>query len=499
MIEQPINTLNDVLAVLDMPPLEVDKVITDLTLDSRRIAGGELFVAVPGFNSDGRDFIADACQRGAVAVLAERSVDYPLPVSCMDAPVISVEKLQGRVGVLAHRYYRQPSETVKVVGVTGTNGKTSCCWFIAQIMERMGQPCAVMGTVGKGMPGQLSSSLNTTADVLSTHAFIARLAEQKVPALAMEVSSHGLDQGRVDGVTFEVALFTHISRDHLDYHGSLEAYAKAKAKLFSEGQYRHAVIGKDDAFSELMLESCPDRSTVITWSLQDASADVYASDIQVLPQGFKAVVHTPWGQGEMVTSQLGRFSLENLLAVIASLGVQGFDLQAVLNAVPQLTTVPGRMQRFGGGNQPLVLVDYAHTPDAISSVLAALREHGASRLGCIYGCGGDRDRGKRPLMTKAALSGADFAVLTSDNPRTESPDAIIEDAMVDVKGADRQRLQVVIDRADAITQTIAAARAGDILVVAGKGHEDYQEIHGVRHPFDDAACVQQALEAWGQA
>ena len=423
MTEQSINTLNDVLATLNMPSLEVDKVITDLTLDSRKIVGGELFIAVPGFNTDGRDFIADACKRGAVAVLAEAEDNYPLPVSCMGAPVIEVDHLQKQIGALANRYYRHPSKAVKVVGVTGTNGKTSCCWFISQIMEKLGQPCAVMGTVGKGIPGQLASSLNTTADVLSTHSFVAHLAKKDIPALAMEVSSHGLDQGRVDGMTFEVVLFTHISRDHLDYHGSLEAYAQAKAKLFSHYSCRHAVIGKDSAFSELMLNACTDKSNVTTWSLEDVSADVYASDIEVLPQGFKALIHSPWGQSELYTSQLGRFNLENLLAVIATLGVQGFDLQAVLDIVPTLETVPGRMQRFGGGGQPLVLVDYAHTPDAINSVLTALREHGAPRLGCIYGCGGDRDRGKRPLMTKAALAGADFAVLTSDNPRTESPQA----------------------------------------------------------------------------
>ncbi|OED40188.1 UDP-N-acetylmuramoyl-L-alanyl-D-glutamate--2,6-diaminopimelate ligase [Endozoicomonas sp. (ex Bugula neritina AB1)] len=481
-----------------MPPLKVNKAITDLTFDNRRIVGGELFIAIPGFNTDGRDYIADACKRGAMAVLAEGEGDYPLPVSCMDAPVIRVDNLQKRVGVLANRYYRQPSEDVKVIGVTGTNGKTSCCWFISQIMEKLGVSCAVMGTVGKGIPGRLSSSLNTTADVLSTHAFLAELVEQQVSSLAMEVSSHGLDQGRVDGVFFEVALFTHISRDHLDYHGSLEAYAQAKARLFSHGQYHHAVIGKDDDFYELMRSACNDQSKVVTWSLEDASADVYASDIKVLHQGFKAQVHTPWGQGEMNTSQLGRFSLENLLAVIASLGIQGFDIQAVLDIVPTLETVPGRMQRFGGGDQPLVLVDYAHTPDAINSVLTALREHGAARLGCIYGCGGDRDRGKRPLMTKAALSGADFVVLTSDNPRSESPQMIIDDALMGIDSTDQKRLTIVVDRAQAIASTIATAKSGDILVVAGKGHEDYQEVHGKRHYFDDREQVREALSNWGQ-
>lgn len=499
MTGKPIKSINGVLAVLDLPPLEVDKEVTNLTLDSRSIVGGELFVAVPGFSSDGRDFIADACKRGAVVVLAEAGDEYVLPFECMDRPVIPVAELQKKVGMLADRYYRQPSEQLKVVGVTGTNGKTSCCWFLAQIMKKLGKECALMGTIGKGLPGQLTSSVNTTADVLSTHRYIAGLAQNDIPALAMEVSSHGLDQGRVDGLTFDVALFTHISRDHLDYHKTLEEYAKAKAKLFSQSKFRHAVIGKDDVFSQLMLDSCPEGSHVLTWSLEDTSADVYASNIRLWSQGISAQIHTPWGQCDLQAAMLGRFNLENLLAVIAVLGVQGYPLNKVIAAVEKLETVPGRMQRFGGDGKPLVLVDYAHTPDAISSVLSSLREHGARKLGCIYGCGGDRDRGKRPEMTRAAVSGADYAVLTSDNPRTESPEAIIADALEGISEAEQGRIQVIADRGEAIARAVSAAEAEDILVVAGKGHEDYQEVNGVRHHFDDREQVEQALANWRQS
>ena len=496
MTGQPINSLNGVLAALNIAPLEVDKEVTNLTLDSRSIVGGELFVAVPGFSSDGRDFIADACKRGAIAVLAEAADDYVLPFECMERPVIPVPELQKKVGLLADRYYRHPSEQVKVVGVTGTNGKTSCCWFLSQLLRKLGTDCALMGTIGKGLPGQMASSVNTTADVLSAHRYIAGLAENNIPALAMEVSSHGLDQGRVDGLTFDVALFTHISRDHLDYHNTLEEYAQAKAKLFSHCQFRHAVIGIDDAFSRMMLDSCPEGSRVTTWSLENTSADVYASNIQLESQGIRAKIHTPWGEHELNAAMLGRFNLENLLAVIAVLCVQGYPLDKLISAVADLETVPGRMQRFGGVDKPLVLVDYAHTPDAISSVLSSLREHGARRLGCIYGCGGDRDRGKRPEMTRAAVTGADYAVLTSDNPRTESPDAIIADALEGISPEEQVRIEVIVDRAEAIAHTVSAAEAGDILVVAGKGHEDYQEVNGVRHHFDDSEQVQQALANW---
>ena len=506
------NTLNGVLAELQLPAVAVDKKLNHMTLDSRKIIGGELFIAIPGVQSDGRKYIADALEKGAAAVLVDDSEGFDVSAAMDCESVFIVPDLSGKVGSLANRFYRQPSEKLNVIGVTGTNGKTSCCWFISEILGQLGKPCALMGTVGRGLPGQMEASLNTTSDVVSLQQYLGQLVSDGVQALAMEVSSHGLDQGRVSGVSFNVALFTHISRDHLDYHGSLEKYAAAKARLFSECTYRYAVIGKDDEFSELMLSSCPLNANVTTWSLEDASADVYLSDIEVLPQGFRATIHTPWGVGTLATSLLGRFNLENLLAVIAALGVQGYSLDRLLAAIPLISAPPGRMQQFGGGSQPLVLVDYAHTPDAIESVLSSLREHCAQlesaikrsakdreqRVGnivCVYGCGGDRDRGKRPLMTAAALNGADMAVLTSDNPRTEDPLQIIADALEGIANDDRRRVQVIADRSEAIRSTIASASAGDIIVIAGKGHENYQEIHGVRHHFDDAEQVQLVLQS----
>ncbi len=502
------NTLNGVLAGLQLPPVAVDKELNHLTLDSRKITGGELFIAIPGAQSDGRKYIADALSKGAAAVLVDDDEGFdPLSVAGHES-VFIVPGLREKVGSLADRFYRHPSELLTIIGVTGTNGKTSCCWFVSEILKQQGKPCALMGTVGRGLPGQMEASLNTTSDVVSLHQYLGHLVDEGVPALAMEVSSHGLDQGRVSGVSFDVALFTHISRDHLDYHGSLEEYAIAKAKLFSHCSYRYAVIGKDDAFSELMLSSCPEGSNIVTWSLEDASADVYLSNIQTLPQGFRASVHSPWGSGDLNTALLGRFNLENLLAVIAALGVQGYSLDSLLSAIPLISTPPGRMQQFGGGSQPLVLVDYAHTPDAIDSVLSSLREHcsvikrsikeceqGVSNIVCVYGCGGDRDRGKRPLMTAAALNGADKIVLTSDNPRTEDPEQIFTDALEGVSNQDRQRMSVIADRSEAIHSAITAASAGDIVVIAGKGHENYQEINGVRHHFDDAEQVQSSLQS----
>ncbi|WP_257263064.1 UDP-N-acetylmuramoyl-L-alanyl-D-glutamate--2,6-diaminopimelate ligase [Endozoicomonas sp. ONNA2] len=505
------NTLNGVLAELQLPGVAVDKKLSHLTLDSRRITGGELFIAIPGIQSDGRHYIADALEKGAAAVLVDDSEGFDLSAAKGCESVFFVPDLSGKVGSLANRFYRQPSEQLSIIGVTGTNGKTSCCWFIAEILGQLGKPCALMGTVGRGMPGQMEASLNTTSDVITLQQYLGQLVADGVQALAMEVSSHGLDQGRVSGVSFEVALFTHISRDHLDYHGSLENYAAAKARLFSQCTYRYAVIGKDDAFAPLMLSSCPPNANITTWSLEDASADVYLSHIEALPQGFRATIHTPWGVGTLATSLLGRFNLENLLAVIAALGVQGYALDRLLAAIALISAPPGRMQQFGGGPQPLVLVDYAHTPDAIDSVLCSLREHRAQivkmqpsakdcekdvgNIVCIYGCGGDRDRGKRPLMTLAALRGADKAVLTSDNPRTEDPLQIIADALDGIAQNDRRRIQVIADRSEAISSTITSAGTGDIIVIAGKGHENYQEIQGVRHHFDDAEQVQLVLQS----
>ena len=492
MAERLLKTLNEVLAVLEQPLLGQDRAISGLALDSRRLVGGELFLAVPGFAVDGRNYIASAEESGAAAVLADTADDYQLNPDAFGIPVILVPNLKQKIGMLANRYYQQPSEGLSIVGVTGTNGKTSCCWFIAQLLSLLEQPCAVMGTIGKGVPPKLEPCLNTTSDAVSLHQYMAELLEQKVNSMAIEVSSHGLDQGRVDGVAFEVGVFTNISRDHLDYHKTMDAYAGAKAQLFADGRVRKAVINLDDEYSGMMIDNCKSSTEVLTYSLVDPKADVFAEQVSLQVDGVVADIRTPWGRGQLQTPQLGRFNLQNLLAVIGAVCVQGYALDRVLSRIPELSTVPGRMQRFGGGLKPLVVVDYAHTPDALSSVLSALREHGAERLSCVFGCGGDRDRGKRPLMTKAALAGADKVVVTSDNPRSENPAQIISDAIVDMDST----VIAIEDRAEAIATTVAEAEVGEIVVVAGKGHEDYQEVQGVRLPFDDRVHVIQALEMW---
>ena len=500
MADSPLSTLNEVLAVLDYPSVELDKPISGLVLDSRKLAGGELFLAVPGLAVDGRQYIDAAVSAGAAAVIAESEGEQEATIKWVhaeanDVPVIFVSGLKDRIGFLADRFYRQPSANLNVVGVTGTNGKTSCCWFIAQLLSMLQQPCAVMGTIGKGVPPSLEPSLNTTADPVSLHQYMAELGTSGVKAMAMEVSSHGLDQGRVDSVQFDVGVFTNISRDHLDYHCTLDAYAKAKSLLFAASRVKQAVINLDDDYSGMMLKACGSQTQVLTYSTSNPEADVYAESFALTADGVLSQIHTPWGSGQLRTSLLGRFNLENLLAVLSCVCIQGYPFDRVLSFIPRLTTVPGRMQRFGGNHKPMVVVDYAHTPDALESVLEALREHGASRLTCVFGCGGDRDRGKRPLMTRAAVSGADKVVVTSDNPRSEDPGQIIADA---VHGVDFGEVSVVteIDRAKAIASTIAEAQVREIVVVAGKGHEDYQEVKGKRLSFDDRDHVSRALSRW---
>ena len=509
MADSPLSTLNDVLAALDCPPLESDRSISGLALDSRKLIGGELFLAVPGLAVDGRRYINAAVVAGASAVLAEAEANEVrvdqvkvnsagvqwVRSGAESVPVVFVSGLKERIGFLADRFYRQPSANLNVVGVTGTNGKTSCCWFIAQLMSMLQQPCAIMGTIGKGVPPELEPCLNTTADPVSLHQYMAELHAIGVNAMAMEVSSHGLDQKRVDGVQFDIGVFTNISRDHLDYHTTLDAYAQAKSLLFADGRVKQVVINLDDDYSDMMQAACGAQTQLITFSVSNPAADIFAEAIDLNTDGLLSQIRTPWGSGQLRTPLLGRFNLENLLAVLGSVCVQGYALEQVLPLIARLTTVPGRMQRFGGSGKPIVVVDYAHTPDALESVLEALREHGAGRLTCVFGCGGDRDRGKRPLMTRAAVRGADKVVVTSDNPRSEDPGQIIDDA---ISGVDFGEVNVVteLDRSKAIASTIAEAQVREIVVVAGKGHEDYQEVKGKRLPFDDRDHVSRALAEW---
>ncbi len=498
MTEQPHQySVDQLLQAAGLPEIDDKNIVRDLAIDSRQVVPGSLFIAMPGATVDGRQYIADAVRRGAVAVLAEASGASPEMLS--DAKVHAVADLRSRAGLIADRFFGKPSQQLKVIGVTGTNGKSSTCHFISQLLQLAGESCALMGTLGQGYLDNLTPMLNTTADVLSIQRYLHQLSQAGCKWLAMEVSSHGLEQSRVSGVEFSTAVFTNLSRDHLDYHGSMDDYARAKMKLFAEHKVQRAVINLDDERAEEALDAARNVPQRLTFSLENIKADLSVTGLRFTQQGMRAVINTPWGCQEINTPLLGAFNLSNLLAAIGVMLLEGFDLKALAVWAGKLQTVPGRLQSQGGGRLPQVIVDYAHTPDALRSALGALRAHTTGPLTCIFGCGGDRDRGKRPLMLGAALACADHVVLTSDNPRTEDPERIINDALVGVPEAARNRVKVCVDRRGAIASTIDAANPGDVVLVAGKGHEDYQEINGQRFPFDDRDEVKTALERYKHA
>jgi UDP-N-acetylmuramoyl-L-alanyl-D-glutamate--2,6-diaminopimelate ligase len=470
-----------------------DVSVAGLCADSRRVRPGEAFVALGGARTHGLQHAAEVLARGAAAVLFD--ADEALPTDVAVPPgAIAVPGLRRRLGDLADRFHGEPSKALRVVGVTGTNGKTSTVQLIAHALEGLGTPAGTIGTLGAGRVGRLVEGERTTPDVLSVHALLAALRDDGARAVAMEVSSHALDQGRVDGVRFEVAVFSNLTRDHLDYHGTLEAYGAAKARLFAWAGLRAAVLNTDDAFGRSLAAGLP--AGVDAWTLSTngaVDARLRAEHLALVADGLRFDLVEGEARAAIASPLLGRFNADNLLAVAGALRAMGFAFDAVADVLPRLAPVHGRMTRLGGGAKPLVLVDYAHTPDALAQALASVRGHVRGALVCVFGCGGERDRGKRPEMAAAAEAGADRVIVTDDNPRGEDGDAIVADILAGFREPDRHA--VLRDRRAAIRAAIAGSAPGDVVLLAGKGHEPYQEIAGVRHPFDDVAEARAALEA----
>jgi UDP-N-acetylmuramoyl-L-alanyl-D-glutamate--2,6-diaminopimelate ligase len=465
--------------------------IRELTLDSRKVRPGDLFLAVPGSQQDGRVHIADAIVRGAAAVAYE--AEGAPAMTAGSAELVAIKGLAGQLSAIAGRFYGEPSRRMHLVGITGTNGKTSVSQLLAQALDLLGERCGIVGTLGNGFYNALALGRHTTPDPIGVQATLADLQKAGARAVAMEVSSHGLHQGRVAALAFDVAVFTNLSRDHLDYHGSMDAYGEAKAALFAWPGLRCRVLNLDDQFGRELARAEHD-SRLISYSLEDPAAYLYCRDAQFDEQGVRVKLVTPRGEGNVRSALLGRFNLSNLLAVVGALLGMDYPLDEILRVLPQLQGPVGRMQRLGGTRQPLVVVDYAHTPDALEKVLEALRPHVEGRLLCLFGCGGDRDRGKRPLMAAVVERLADGVLVTDDNPRGEAPEQIFSDIRAGF--AAPERVQFVHGRGQAIAQLIAAASPADVLVLAGKGHEDYQEINGVRQPFSDLVEAGNALAAW---
>ena len=459
--------------------------IERLSSDSRRCAPGVAFFAYPGDAADGRAHIDNALGRGAAAVLWEKDGFDWRPE--WRVPNAAVRGLKQQAGTLAHEFYGRPSESLWMCGVTGTNGKTSCSHWIAAALRSRGAKAGVIGTLGSGVPGALAGLANTTPDALETHRILRDMRREGVTAVAMEVSSHGLVQGRVNGVGFDCALFTNLSHDHLDYHGSMAAYFEAKARLFDSPGLRAAVLNLDDPAGVRLAARLAGRVRIIGYGLAKVATPEYlvASAIE----GARVRIDSSWGSAHATLNQLGRFNVANVLGVLGCLLAHGVSFAEAVSRMESLPAVPGRMQRVG--DAPMVVIDYAHTPDALEKVLQALRpvtQARGGRLAVVFGAGGDRDPTKRPLMGAAAMRLADRVLVTSDNPRGEDPREIIRQIGVGAGEPDRRR---------AIEQAIAESADADVVLIAGKGHETYQEIRGKREPFSDEAVARAALARRG--
>jgi UDP-N-acetylmuramoyl-L-alanyl-D-glutamate--2,6-diaminopimelate ligase len=465
--------------------------------DSRKISAGDLFLACRGFRANGAQFIDDAIASGACAVLVDaqlvrKNEKYSIPV-------ISVKNLSNNAGLIAHRFYKEPSEYLNVIGITGTNGKTSTAHFIAEALSAAtGKEAGLIGTLGIGTPSRLQTSKNTTPDALTIHHTLALMREQGTESVAMEVSSHALAQARVAGVNFDIGIFTNLSQDHLDYHGDMKAYAEAKRQLFLVETLQSAVINIDDDYGQQLKKELEGRLRIITYNTNQES-DIGAAEEHVSATitkqqlGILSIeLSSPWGRGSLNSKLTGDFNAGNLLASLSALCLSGVQFTEALNRLSKVAAIPGRMECFSKKGWPRVIVDYAHTPDALHKALITLRDITTGKLICVVGCGGDRDQGKRPLMGKIAETLSDQVILTNDNPRNEDPLSIIDQIL---SGMDKtESVRVVTDRSSAINEAISSAKVDDVILIAGKGHETWQEAGGIRLPFSDRQLVRNLLE-----
>lgn len=473
-----------------------DVAVTGIAVDSREVRRGDLFLALSGSRHDGLRYIDQAIAAGAAAVAWEAGADaaaLPMQRPAADGgsvPLFGIPGLGKLAGEICARFFAYPSRQLTVVGVTGTNGKSSVASYIAQGLQQE-HDCGLIGTLGIGYWNDLQPSVNTTPGPLTLQRSLRRFADEGARYAVMEVSSHALDQGRINGTEINVGVFTNLTQDHLDYHGDMHAYGQAKKILFDEHTVSHAVINIDDAFGRQLARSLRPGITPLTYSLRPPAAEhaprLYADAIELSPAGVRFALHSPWGQATVASPLLARFNVANMLATFAVFMALGQPFAQALQRLRELRPVAGRMETFSSRRGVLAVVDYAHTPDALAQVLAAVRVHCAGRLFCVFGCGGDRDQGKRPLMAAAAEQGADVVVITDDNPRSEDPARIVGQILAGLR--DPQRAQVQHDRRRAITDALAAAHPGDVVLVAGKGHEDYQIVGEQVLAFSDRQVI----------
>ncbi|OYY73457.1 MAG: UDP-N-acetylmuramoyl-L-alanyl-D-glutamate--2,6-diaminopimelate ligase [Gammaproteobacteria bacterium 28-57-27] len=477
-----------------------DVLVQGLRADSRALQAGELFVARQGARVDGLMLAPDAVARGAVAVLAGHG-DAEALRAALGVPVIVLSDLAHALGVLADRFYAAPSKTLRVIGITGTNGKTSISHFIAQALSLAGKRAGLIGTLGMGLWGELHTATHTTPDVLSVHAELARQRDLGAEYVVMEVSSHALDQGRVAGVRFRAAVFSNLTQDHLDYHADMLDYAQAKRRLFVELQPKAVIINMDDAFGRALLEQLQHRQVLWAYGLGETpwvARETNVLDVRRMhldERGIKLTLHCPQGLAHLTSPLLGQFNVSNLLAALATLLELGMPLRDAIAALEHVEAPAGRMERFCVQDRPLCVVDYAHTPDALAQALSTLRAHlkpkSGAKLWLVFGCGGNRDVSKRPRMGLVAAELADRVIVTDDNPRDEDGEVIAQGILAGM--AQQDHVLIERDRRRAIAFALTEAAPEDIILVAGKGHEDYQEIAGVRYPFSDRDTVRELL------
>lgn len=477
-----------------------DLPVTGLTLDSRQVQPGNIFVALEGSKEHGLAYAHAAVNKGAVAVLCDRQFDQycqqMLSALMTRVVCVPVANLREQLGAIASGYFAAPSNDLFMVGITGTDGKTSVSHFVAQALQEPGSPSAVIGTIGNGLLNQLQAASHTTPNVIEVHRLLAQLRDAGAAQVAMEVSSHGLHQKRVDGVDFDVAVLTNLGRDHLDYHGDVEAYSEAKRLLFLRPELRAAVLNLDDVFGRQLATELQDRVDIWGYSLHDAVDldDVkmlHGSQLRAHAGGLDMHIRCSHGEADVQLKVLGTFNAANVLATLAVLLIRGVDFAEAVRRLQLLKTVPGRMEACRARNKSLAVIDYAHTPQALASALGSLRAHCVGKLWCVFGCGGDRDRGKRPLMAAAAEQLADHVIVTDDNPRTEKAQAISDEIF---SGFNHPEVVTLIhDREQAIRHALTQAGRDDIVLIAGKGHEDYQIIGSEKRPFSDMQVVKKCF------
>jgi len=485
------------IATASAKPFDNAIAIRDVTLDSRAVTPGALFLACQGRANHGLKFLDAALANGASAILWESGPAISAPRVPAGVVAIEVPDLARHVGEIADRFFGSPSAALTVAGVTGTNGKTTTAYLLAQALDACGEPAAYAGTLGFGRARALRPATHTTPDCVSVHRQLADARGQGLRNVAMEVSSHALDQGRVDAVRFRTAIFTNLTRDHLDYHATMESYGAAKARLFATPGLEHRVINVSDDYGRVLAARARDHGDLTTVATE-ASAPraerfVIARHVRTMPRGLDIDAETHLGALNFDAPLVGRFNAENILLTLAALLARGIALDRAARALANVCAPAGRMETFHRQGRAVAVVDYAHSPDALAKALAALREHCAGRLWCVFGCGGDRDPGKRPLMAAVVERHADVALVTDDNPRNEDPDAIVADILRGFE--DARRVRVIRDRNAAIRTALGEARPEDVVLIAGKGHEDYQIYGSEQRAFSDRAVVLQSLES----